>query len=222
MISEQFLEHALSDSQKLGFIGGGPLDQHLTHSRDFLTAIADIVGLDKLDKDFSVVDLGSGGGLPGIPLATWLGKANFVLIESSLKRSRFLSSIVKDAGETSRVEVVNKSAESAGREDEFRETQDLLVSRLFGPISVTLECGSPFVRTSGILIISKYPEPKYNLKREHSAVLEALGLEELDEWSNGRSTFAIFRKVSQISEDYPRRTGLPRKRPLFIVSRETL
>ncbi|NNN21443.1 MAG: hypothetical protein HKL80_05505 [Acidimicrobiales bacterium] len=222
MISEQFLEQVLSESQKMGFIGGGPLDQHLTHSRDFLSAIDEISAGGQNKKGFSIVDMGSGGGLPGIPLAAWIEKANFRLIESSLKRSRFLQSIVEEAGETTRVEVVNKSAESAARENKFRETQDLLVSRLFGPISVALECGSPFIRVSGILIISKYPEPKYNLKNEHPAVLETLGLEELEEWSNGRSTFAIFRKVSQVSQDYPRKTGLPRKRPLFSVSRETL
>jgi 16S rRNA (guanine527-N7)-methyltransferase len=107
--------------------------------------------------------------------------------------------------------VIQARAEDAGRVENLRSSFDLVVARSFGPPAVTAECGAPFLRLGGHLIVAEPPEGQ---PRWPAAGLAELGLVARRRVSE-RSTFQILELVSVCPDRYPRRVGVPTKRPLF-------
>ena len=121
----------LSDAQDQGFIGPGPLEPHVVHALGFADALTRVRGGPPAAGDH-VVDLGAGGGLPGLVLAyTWPG-VRLSLVEGSARRGAFLEEAVRRCRLEAHVDVVVKRAELAGRDPELRGRCSLVVSRAFG------------------------------------------------------------------------------------------
>jgi 16S rRNA (guanine527-N7)-methyltransferase len=161
-----------------------------------------------------VVDLGSGGGVPGLVLAVELWPAaRMTLLDASQRRCTYLELCVADLDLGDRVDVLWARAEEAGRDEALRAGADVVVARSFGPPAATAECAAPLLRVGGILVVSEPPDGSGD--RWDASGLAKLGLvREVTEVVEG-ATFTRLRQVEACPQTYPRRPGVPTRRPLF-------
>jgi 16S rRNA (guanine527-N7)-methyltransferase len=203
-VAEAGLDQVLARSRELGFLGPGPVADQRIHAEAFVGAI-DLAGVDV------AVDLGSGGGIPGLVLAAALPDVRWVLLDGMVRRTSFLEEAVAALGWAGRVEVRTVRAEEAGR-SALRGSADLVVARSFGPPPVTTECASPLLRAGGQLVVSEPPGSAGD--RWSATGLEELGLR-LEAMIVGPPGFVRLRQVVATPDRYPRRVGIPTKRPLW-------
>lgn len=156
----------------------------------------------------SLVDVGSGGGSPGLPLAWARPELDVTLLESSRRRCAFLERV---AGGFANVSVVCARAEEHGR-GAGRDAYATAVARALAPPPVAVEWCLPLVRPGGVLVLFA-GEASEGLDRVASA-LGASGPEEIRVEGSDRRRLLVFRKLEPTPERFPRRTGLARKRPL--------
>lgn len=142
------LVDALGESQRLGMLGARPIPEVIEHAMAFVGALEDVRG--------RVVDLGSGGGVPGLVVAVARPDLEIVLVDRRTKRTDLLSRLVARLGLRDRVEVVSGDAERLIDGD--RTVFDAATARGFGPPKLTLEVGVSAVRPGGLVIISEPPE----------------------------------------------------------------
>ena len=193
----------LEEARGWGFLGPGPVDAHVAHAQGFAAAVP--VAPD------AAVDLGTGGGVPGLVLALGWPGSRWVLVESQQRRAAFLTEAVGRLDLGDRVAVFHGRAEELGRMPEHRSQAALVTARSFGPPAVTAECAAPLLRVGGILVVS---EPPHEGPRWDHAGLARLGLGSLAFVEAG-ARFAVLTLTAACPETYPRRVGLPSKRPLF-------
>ena len=191
-------------SRELGFLGPGPLALQIEHARGFASVMA--------RAPDSYLDLGSGGGLPGLVLGLMWPRARGVLLDASARRTEFL----REAGERlaigDRVEVVCGRAEETGRLPRLRGRFDVVTARSFGSPAVTAECGVPFLRIGGRVLVSEPPEDsETRWPRER---LAELGLE-VETPPSPQARYVGLQLVQPLADRWPRRTGIPSKRPLW-------
>jgi 16S rRNA (guanine527-N7)-methyltransferase len=199
------LDAQLERARDLGFLGPGPIAGQRAHAEAFLAAVGDV----PMD---TCVDLGSGGGLPGLVLATACPSSRWVLVDSMQRRTAFLEAAVAELGLSDRVEVRAVRAEAAARDPGLRATAAVVVARGFGPPAVTAECGAPLLRVGGVLVVSEPPESEGH--RWPPADVAVLGLGPPQVFTGPP---ALIRLCLERLTDarYPRRVGVPRKRPLW-------
>lgn len=170
--------------------------------------------------DGPLVDVGSGGGLPAIPLGLVTGYP-VTLIESNRKKADFLRSVLSTLGV--RGEVVAERAELVGREGAFRERFACATARAVATAPTVLELTAPLLRIGGVAVLQRGQMSP----QERHAVVDAapmLGARLEDEvLLDGHLRVLLVRKVATTGQRFPRRPGVPQKRPLCCsVSRETL
>lgn len=192
----------LERARELGFLGPGPVEDHVEHTAGFLRALAGATGL--------VVDLGSGGGVPGLIVAAARPDLELALVDAMAKRCQFLEEAVAALGVGARVVVVQGRAEIVGR-GPWRGTAAAVLARGFGPPAVTAECAAPLLRVGGRLIVS---EPPDGANRWPATDLAALGLQPQSRLP-GPPAIQVLEQVSPCPDRFPRRDGMPAKRPLF-------
>ncbi len=202
---EQFahLTAVLEKAKHRGFLGPGPVGSHIEHALPILT----LLSVDSREA----LDLGSGGGVPGLVLALARPAIHWTLLDGSVTRSSFLLHAVEDLDLSHRVKVTSLRAEDAAR-TALRGTFDTVTSRSFGAPAVTAECGSPFLAPGGRLIVAEPPDGASS--RWPLEGLERLGMA-LGVRVTSPSTFQVLEQVVPCGNRYPRRTGIPAKRPLF-------
>jgi len=128
------------------------------------------------------------------------------------RRTAFLDDAVARLGLADRVTVRTARAEDAGRDATLRGQADVVVARGFGPPPVTAECAAPFLRVGGALVVSEPPASEG--QRWAEGGLDVLGLR-LEATLVGPPAFVRLRQVAVCPTLYPRRSGVPRKRPLW-------
>jgi 16S rRNA (guanine527-N7)-methyltransferase len=195
----------LARSRDLGFLGDGELMVHAANATAFL---ADI------DAGSRVLDLGSGGGVPGLVLADRRPDLELALLDGSQRRTAFLEVAVDDLGFGDRVSVVRGRAEEAGRDPRWRGGFDVVTARSFGPPAVTAECAVGFLKGPGSRVLVSEP-PAGSTERWPAEGLVLLGLAPGTRRSEEGSTVQRLDVVEWCSDRYPRRNGIPAKRPLF-------
>jgi 16S rRNA (guanine527-N7)-methyltransferase len=202
------LRGCLLEAQRVGAIGPASLEQHLLHSLGFADVIAGLV-----PNGGSVVDLGSGGGIPGLVLAEVLPSLSIVLLEGRTMRCELLSQSIETLDLSDRVSVLSSRAELVGQQPQWRGRFDAVVARGFAAPAVTAECAAPLLRDGGILCVS---EPPASLPFERWPVdgCAELGLQPALSVETPNS-FVVLRQVMPCPLRYPRRVGVPAKRPLF-------
>ena len=165
-----------------------------------------------------IIDVGTGAGFPGLPLAITNEKLNVTLSDSLGKRIDFLKYVVKELG-LKNVDIVEGRAEDLGQNEEFREKFDFSVARAVSKLPVLLEYTLPFVKTGGFFIAYKGPDYILELEKASQA-LTKLGGEvfliknfKIKEMEIERNII-IFKKTINTPRIYPRRPGAPLKKPL--------
>lgn len=201
----------LAQAQARGFLGPGSLDGHIEHSLGFARTIAAVCGRELGAEDL-VLDLGTGGGLPGLVLAAAWPLVPFRLVEGSMRRAEFLRLGVDRCGWTNRVEVVAARAEEVGRVPGRRGGHSVVVARLFGRPAVTAECAAPLLMVGGVLVVSEPPGSQG--ERWPAAGLAELGLVR-ERTIHADARFQVLRQAEACPDRFPRRVGVPARRPLF-------
>lgn len=207
MAHDDDLLEVLEDSRRWGFLGPGPVDDHVEHADRLLDRLDEV-----LPDGARCLDLGSGGGVPGLVLARRRPTWSWTLLDAQLRRTDFLAEAVRrlDLGE--RVEVVRDRAEDAGRTASHRVTYDAVVARSFGPPAVTAECAAPLLRAGGYLLVSEPPTEVNVSERWPADGLDLLGLVQD---APPRGGWALMQRVGPLDDRYPRPSGRPAKRPLW-------
>ncbi len=185
--------------------------------KHFLDSIALAFFLDMSAFD-TVIDIGTGAGFPGLPLKIMYPHLKIVLADSLNKRIRFLNETV-NALELEDVRCVHIRAEELGKDSSYREKFDLCVSRAVANLSTLSELCIPLVKVGGIFISYKSVKSQDEVNQAESAINLLGGIvsrvEEfkLSENGAGRS-FVVVDKLSPTDNKYPRKAGIPEKRPL--------
>ncbi|HPT83078.1 MAG TPA: 16S rRNA (guanine(527)-N(7))-methyltransferase RsmG [Limnochordia bacterium] len=164
------------------------------------------------------LDLGTGAGFPGVPLALAQEGWELVLLDSLRKRLAFLEEAAAELS-LGNVRTFHARAEEAGRQPDWREQCDLVVSRAVAALPVLLELSTPLVKVGGVFAAYKGGAVEPELKSAARA-MEALSVQlervfplELP-LGMGKRNILLFRKTGPTPAAYPRRPGLPAKRPL--------
>jgi 16S rRNA (guanine527-N7)-methyltransferase len=209
-VSEQ-VRHILDRSAELGLLGTMPVPEQIDHALGFVEAAESWLE----GPPRRVLDLGTGGGVPGLVLLSCWPGSRLVLLDANERRTEFLSAAAAGWGGRGEVEVIRGRAEEMGRSLRMREQFDLVTSRSFGGPGVTAECGSPFLAVGGIMVVSEPPDAPDN-GRWPVEGLAGLGLRATDRLRfDDRFGYQVLVKSAATADRYPRRVGIPAKRPLF-------
>jgi 16S rRNA (guanine527-N7)-methyltransferase len=208
-VSDEGLLEVLSQAREHGYLGPGPVQTHLDHARGFGAAFVGASGA----PPTTFCDLGTGGGVPGLVLAVLWPAAQGLLVEAMKRRASSLRDAVVTLGLDDRVQVAEGRAEELARDPAHRERFALVTARSFAEPAVTAEIATGFVEVGGSLVVSEPPHPDPD--RWPAAPLEALGFAAASRMTGDNGSFAIIRKVSAASQDWPRGVGKPGKRPLW-------
>jgi 16S rRNA (guanine527-N7)-methyltransferase len=197
------LVQALVTARSHGFLGPGPVVEHIAHAVGLGRAVG--------QPPRRALDLGSGAGVPGIVLALVWPDSTWVLVDSGQRRAALLETAVGALGLQARASVVWGRAEDVGREVAHRGAFDLVTARSFAAPAVTAECAAPFLAVGGTLAVTEPPE---DAERWPTPGLALLGLEVLERVA-GPPRVQLLRQITLCPDTYPRRVGIPAKRPLF-------
>jgi 16S rRNA (guanine527-N7)-methyltransferase len=198
------IESVLTEARSLGLLGPGPLAPQLEHARAFVRA---------LPAGARFLDLGSGGGLPGLVILADRPDVTGALLDATQRRCEFLRVACEALGLGGRAEVVCARAEDAAREPNLRAAFDVVTVRSFGPPAVTAECAVGFLRPGGEILVSEPPEPDF--QRWPADGLARLGLSAEAVPEALPAHLVRLRVAGPVEERWPRRVGIPRKRPLW-------
>lgn len=231
------LSGLLLDARERGYLGDQPVQRHIDHAVGFLAVCA--AAPSWLSAPAPLIDLGAGAGIPGLVLALSppSGVDRIVLLEGSQRRAEWLHHSVEVLALSDGVEILGERAEVAGRLPSWRASAAVVVARSFGRPAVTAECAAPLLQLHGRLIVSEPPlpadetpgdprvatevvayrtEPPPELAvRWPPAAVAALGFGPAQEWRAGGFRYAVLPMDTPCPERYPRRNGIPAKRPLF-------
>lgn len=164
------------------------------------------------------LDMGTGAGFPGIPLAIMRPEWSFVLLDSVAKRLQFLEQACAQLA-IANVGIEQARAEEAGRDVKQRERYDLVVSRGVARLPVLLELSLPLVRPEGKFVAFKALAGMEELAESSKALAELKGILERTfslqlPYGMGIRHLFVFGKLGRTPGKYPRRVGIPGKRPL--------
>ena len=166
----------------------------------------------------NVIDVGSGAGFPGIPFAILNNDINFTLVDTRKKRCEFME-YAKSALNLNNVKIVWKRAEELGQDINYREKYDIACARALAAMPTLLEYLVPFVKIDGYVILYKGKSYQDEIDAAQNAI-KTLGIENVqtlpytifDESSQFRIIYG--KKLRPTPIKYPRKVGLPAKRPL--------
>ena len=184
--------------------------------RNYLDCCAPFMG-DFPAEVSTIVDVGSGAGFPGIPIAICRPEIHVVMMDSLGKRVEFLKSVIEALGLNA--EAVHIRAEDGARKVEYREAFDMATARAVASLNLLSEYLLPFVKVGGWMMALKGPTLEAELQEAENA-LKTLGGEFIREekveipgrdWDH---RLAYIKKVESTPEKYPRKAGKPEKKPL--------
>ena len=193
----------------------GYQEVQLKHFLDSLTAAAAY----RFSGPLRVIDVGTGGGLPGLPLKIAFPGLRLTLLEATARKTKFLEYLVSRLG-VNGVEIVTGRAEEIAHFSQYREKYDVAVSRAVAPLPALVELTLPFCRLGGALIAYKKGDIQAELQNSDGAI-EAMGgkLKEIKAVSrdlfDDNRCLVIIEKIEATQEKYPRRPGIPEKRPVL-------
>ena len=172
-----------------------------------------------------VVDIGSGAGIPGMPLKLTYPAWEVTFVESVGKKARFIASVAQDLG-LSGVVVEPRRAEDLAREGAYRDAHDVVVARAVAPLATLLELCAPFVRQGGIMLFPKSEGVSQEV-REAAGAARALrtGGASIDPVPGtglleAGHVIVRYEKLGRTPPAFPRRVGLAKSQPIGAASVE--
>lgn len=183
------------------------------HLIDCLTCLQFLQG-----RKVRLLDIGAGAGLPGLVLKLARRDILLTFLESVGKKCKFLRHIAKKFN-LSDVEVLQGRAEVYGQMSAWRGRFNAIVCRAVGSLPLVLEYGLPFLRTGGVFIIQRGPQGGKELLNSGYAIKELGGsldnVVEIALPDGSKRVLILVKKANATPPEYPRRTGIPKKRPLL-------
>ena len=204
---ESLVRPLLTRSAELGFIGPGPIQDHIDHALRLTDAVRDFVA-----EPIDILDLGSGGGLPGLVIAASLPSHPVALLDAQHRRCEFLRSATEELRPDGSLTVIEGRAEVLARAPQHSDRFGLVVARSFGPPGSVAECAARFLVIDGILAVSE--PPVADAQRWPAEKVRSLGLA-IVERRDAPLPVMILKKVSATPDRYPRREGVPTRQPLW-------
>lgn len=177
-----------------------------------------LAGVRDLTEELSVIDVGTGGGFPGIPLKIAFPNLKITLLDSLNKRVNFLNEVIEEL-QLQEIEAIHSRAEDAGQNANYREKYDLCVSRAVANLSALSEYCLPFVKPSGYFISYKSTNIDEELQQAGKAIkvlggkLEQPVTVQIPETDIYRQ-FIMIQKKSHTPKVYPRKAGTASKNPI--------
>ncbi len=170
----------------------------------------------KLEADYKLIDIGTGAGFPGIPLKIVFPELKITLLDSLNKRVGFLNDLIEELN-LNNIEAIHGRAEDIARDKAYRASYDIAVSRAVANLSTLSEYCLPFVKIGGKFVSYKSGDCADEVDNAKAAI-HLLGgkINKIDEfsYSNNSRSFIVIDKVMNTSNKYPRKAGLPSKKPL--------
>jgi 16S rRNA (guanine527-N7)-methyltransferase len=187
--------------------------------KHFLDSLTISLAIEQPTTSRRFIDVGSGAGFPGLPLKIAFPSIKLVLLEATGKKAAFLRHLVQKL-ELNEVEVVVGRAETVAHDTRYRQQFDTVLCRAVAPLSVVVELTLPLCAIGGSTIIQKKGDIDTELGQAARAI-ETLGGSqpelrkiELTEFTD-RRYLVLIKKESATPEKYPRRPGIPVKRPII-------
>lgn len=166
----------------------------------------------------TLIDVGTGAGFPGLPIAIMRSDLNITLLDSLNKRINFLNTVISELG-LSNVNTIHSRAEDGARDKNLREKFDIATSRAVANMSVLSEFCLPYVRIGGNFIALKGPAVDQEINESKNA-FKILGGELIDicevtiEDTELKHNLVVVKKVKECAKTYPRKAGSIVKKPL--------
>ena len=184
----------------------------LKHFVDSLTALKHVGENDR------IIDVGSGAGFPGIPIAIMMPNIKITLLDSLNKRINFLNE-VKDKLALKNVETIHSRSEDCGKDKKYREKYDVAIARAVANLSTLSEYLLPFVKLGGKMICMKGSEIEQEVINAKKAIKKLGGKIDLIEdfylpGSDIKRNIIISKKINKTPDNYPRKAGTPGRDPL--------
>ncbi len=196
-----------------------PAEVETRHFLDSLSASLPVLDRLRANERLRLVDVGSGGGLPGLPLKIAFPQLRVTLVESIGKKAAFLRQTVDQLGLPD-VEVVAERAETAARDADHRDGYDWATARAVGKLPVVIELCAPFLAPGGLLVAQRSGDldtelseaaPAFKALRLWTRIPMWINLPGLEERRHG---LIVGEKYASTPALYPRRPGIPGKHPL--------
>jgi len=194
-------------------------DREAVYRRHFAESLAILRALEDRGVELSpMIDVGAGAGFPGLPMKIARPQVELTLLEATGKKTRFLETMVSELGVTG-VRVIHGRAEDVAHDAAHREMYSLALARAVAPLPVVLELALPFLAAGGVLAAPKGSAMQREIRASANALATLGGEMEatvpLDLPGEGPpQRLVIVRKMGATPEQYPRRAGMPGKRPL--------
>jgi 16S rRNA (guanine527-N7)-methyltransferase len=210
----RFLDLLLEANKSFNLTGiTDPGEAWTKHILDSLTLVPVLSSITPASGALRVIDVGSGGGVPGLPLATVLPDVKFTLLEATGKKADFLRAAAKELG-LKNVEVVQDRAERIGQDHRvYREKYDAAFARALGHLAVVAELCGPLVRQGGLVLAVKGAKAEREL-HEAAKALGLIGLKHTETIQTATGRIVVLEKTIRTPRDYPRRDGEPARVPL--------
>jgi len=186
--------------------------------RLIIDSLTVLPGLETLEAGATVIDVGTGGGMPGMPVAIARPELRVTMMDATGKKIAFVQEAIAALG-LPHAEAVQGRAETLGHDARYRERFDVALCRAMGPVNVILECCLPLVRSGGRLLAMKGPKAEPELADAADA-MEKLGVGEVAVFDAYPETFENDLVILSFVKDrptpaaYPREPGLPKRAPL--------
>lgn len=171
-----------------------------------------------INNKLKIIDIGTGAGFPGLPLKIMMPDVKFTLLDSLNKRVSFLNEVI-DELKLKDIEALHGRAEDYASDNKYREKYDICVSRAVANLSTLSEYCIPFVKEDGFFISYKAGESEEEINKSKNAI-KILGgkINKVEEFvlpgTDVSRVFVFIRKQELTDKKYPRKAGVPAKKPL--------
>ena len=165
----------------------------------------------------TVIDIGTGAGFPGIPISIQKN-VDMTLVDSLNKRILFLDEVIKEL-KLNNVKTIHGRAEDLGQNKQYREKCDISISRAVASLNILVEYLLPLVKVGGVCLCMKGSDISEELRNAEYAIDKLGGrVEKIDEFclpkTDYKRNIIVIKKIKQTPDIYPRKSGIPSKKPL--------